>query len=80
MTHTSQSIRTLIIIGGFISNHEGNVADLRARANTASAERKAHSPKDESQEHSTCVSGFTMKETIAIRALARCSDGMFNNP
>ena len=80
MTHTSQSPRTRIIIGGFISNHEGHVADLRARANTASAERKAQFLKDESQERSTCVSGFPMKETSATRAVAWCSDGMLDDP
>ena len=80
MTHTSQSLRTLIIIGGFISNHEGHVADLRAHANTASAERKAQSPMDERRERSTCVSGFPMKATSATRAVAWCSDGMLDDP
>ena len=80
MTHTSQSPRTLIIIGGFISNHEGHVADLRAHANTASAVRKAQSPMDERRERSTCVSGFPMKATSATRAVAWCSDGMLDDP
>ena len=80
MTHASQSLRTLIIIGGFISNHDGHVADLRARANTASAESKAQFQRDEHQERSTCVSGFPMKETSATRAVAWCSDGMLDDP
>jgi len=62
------------------NNHEGHVADLRARANTASAERKAQLLKDESQERSTCVSGFPMKETSATRAVAWCSGGMLDDP
>ena len=80
MTYTSQTPRTPIIIGGFISNHEGHVADLRAHANTASAERKAQSPKIERRERSTCVSGFPMKATSATRAVAWCSDGMLDDP
>ena len=80
MTHTSQSPRTLIIIGGFISNHERHVADLRAHANTASAERKAQPPNDERKERSNCVSGYPMKETSATRTVAWCSDGMLDDP
>ena len=80
MTHTSQSPRTLIITGGFISNHERHVADLRAHANTASAVGKAQSPMDERRERSTCVSGFPMKATSATRAVAWCSDGMLDDP
>jgi hypothetical protein len=80
MTQTSQSPRTLIITGGFISNHERHVADLRAHANTASAVGKAQSPMDERRERSTCVSGFPMKATSATRAVAWCSDGMLDDP
>ena len=83
MTHTSQSLRTLIvigIIGGFISNHERHVADLRAHANTASVESKAQSSMDERRERSTCVSGIPMKGTSATRAVAWCSDGMLDDP
>ena len=78
MTHTSQSPRTLIITGGFISNHERHVADLRAHANTASAVGKAQSPMDGRRERSTCVSGFPMKATSATRAVAWCSDSKTN--
>ena len=53
VTHTNQSHRTLIIIGELISNHEGQQIDLRARANTASVERKAYLPNDERQDGST---------------------------
>ena len=80
MTHTSQSPRTLIIIGEFVSNHERHVADLRAHANTAGAVGKAQSPMDERRERSTCVSGFPMKATSATRAVAWCSDGMLDDP
>ena len=79
MPRTSQNLRTLIIFGGFINNHERHAADLPVRANTASAERKAPPPEVEGQARYTFASKYPMKEVSAIRAVAWCSESNLND-
>ena len=79
--HTSQSHRTPIMTGGFISNRDGRrpVRNVRAGSN-ASALRSVLPQIAKSRRHFISNRRAPMKGTSATRAVAWDSDGTLNDP